>query len=193
MFKVARLALLVAAALAFTSSAVSAAPDHKLVPDVQALWTKVLETPSPQNAFGSGGKNYDCWDLGGIVAPLGPVAVPACTVKTGTWLLIAAHTNECSTLEGTALPDLATCAKAGDPFAPVTLDGQPLPITEVQTPAFSFVEPADNVLGVPAGSHGISVAHGWMALVHPLPPGTHTVFIAASPSITTIITVTPGK
>jgi hypothetical protein len=188
------LALLAVAAIVLTPSAANATPHKKLVADLGALWTKVFATPSPQNPFGSGDALTGCWDIGGTVAPLGPNGVPACTIKTGTKLLVAGHTNECSSLEGngTTVDVLAACAKAGDPFAPVTLDGKPLSLTEVQTSALPIVLGANNVFGLTAGTQGISVAHGWLALVHPLKPGSHTIVIKSTPAVTTVITVIAG-
>ena len=45
---------------------------NKLDSNLEALWTAVLETPSPQNSFGTGGSAFACWDFGGTVAPLAP-------------------------------------------------------------------------------------------------------------------------
>jgi len=39
----------------------------------------------------------------------------------------------------------------------------------------------------------VSVAHGWVALLHPLTPGTHFIVIGGNvPENTTTIKVTPG-
>jgi hypothetical protein len=177
-------------------SLASGAPDHTLSTDLGALWTKVFTTPSPQNSFGSGSPATGCWDIDGTLAPLGPTGVPACTVKTGTKFLIAGNTFECSSIEGngTTFDALAACAEANDtPSAPsTTLDGRPLALTEVLTSLLHVVLGADNVFGLPAGTQGVSVAHGWLALVHPLPPGKHTIFISGPQPVTTVITVVPG-
>ena len=76
----------------------------------------------------------------------------------------------------------------------VTVDGQSVPVTEVETQLLHIVLPADNIFDLPAGTTGLSVAHGWVALLHPLTPGTHTIVIhrADSPDITTTIIVKPG-
>jgi hypothetical protein len=80
------------------------------------------------------------------------------------------------------------------PTAPtVFLDGRSVPITEVETPAFNVVLPANNIFGDPAGTEGVSVAHGWVALLHPLTPGTHFIVIGGNvPENTTTIKVAPG-
>ena len=50
-----------------------------------------------------------------------------------------------------------------------------------------------NLFGQPAGTQGLSVGHGWVALLHPLTPGTHTIVIdTAGAPITTTIVVKPG-
>ena len=174
----------------------SAAPAKKLESNLAALWTTVLETPSAQNSFGTGGSAFACWDLGGTVAPLAPGGVESCTVKPGTKLFVAASTFECSTFEGngTTEAELRTCARESDvqEAPPVTLDGRSVPIVEVETPLLNIVLPADNIFGLPAGTSGLSVGHGWVALLHPLTPGTHTIVIGTVPTITTTIEVTPG-
>lgn len=53
--------------------------------------------------------------------------------------------------------------------------------------------PADNLFGLPTGTTGLSVAHGWVALLDPLPPGSHQIVITPdTQTITTTIVVTPG-
>jgi hypothetical protein len=149
---------------------------------------------SPQNSFGTGGSAFACWDLGGTVAPLGPSGVESCTVKSGTKLFVVASTFECSTFEGNGTTEavLRTCARESDvQVAPtVTLDGRSVPIAEAETPLLNIVLPADNIFGLQAGTSGLSVGHGWVALLPPLPPGTHTIVIDST--ITTTIVVTPG-
>jgi hypothetical protein len=48
----------------------------------------------------------------------------------------------------------------------VTLDGRPVAVSEVETGLLTIDLPQDNVLGVPA-QRAFSVAHGWVALLHP--------------------------
>jgi hypothetical protein len=191
----AMVALIGAATFVGTAQAADAAKPDPLTTDLATLWTTVLQTPSAQNSFGSGGTAFACWDLGGhVVAPLGPAGVPSCTVRPGTRIFEAGSTVECSTFEGTAEAELATCARQSDvPVAPqVTLDGHSVPVSEVQTPVLSITLPADNVFGLPAGSQGKSVAHGWVTLLNPLSANkTHTIKITGSvtgtPVETTII------
>ena len=44
--------------------AANAGLQNKLDGTLAALWTSVLETPSAQNSFGTGGAEFNCWDLG---------------------------------------------------------------------------------------------------------------------------------
>jgi len=175
--------------------AASAAPAPvKFDADLTALWTKVLQTPSAQNSFGSGGAAFACWNLGGgTVAPFAPFGVESCTVKPGTKIFVVASSVECSTFEGngTTEAELRACAEQSDvPTAPpVTVDGHSVPVREVETPLMHIVLPADNLFSLPAGTTGLSVGHGWVAHLDPLTPGTHTI---VSSTFTTKIIVASG-
>jgi hypothetical protein len=196
--RLARIAVIAAVMLFAVAPAASAAPVKKLDDTLGALWTTVLETPSAQNPFGSGGSAFACWDLGGTVAPFAPDSVASCTVKPGTKIFAAASSVECSTFEGngTTEAQLRRCAREADAQeAPtVTVDGTPVSVTEVESRLLDIVLPADNVFGLPAGTQGLSVAHGWVALLHPLPPGTHAIVVVNGGSTyTTTIVVTRGR
>lgn len=195
--RAATLIMLIALAFGLGSTAAIAAPATQDAAMLGALWTKVLETPSAQNSFGSGGQEFACWDLGQqVVAPFGPNGVASCTVKPGTRLFVAASTFECSTFEGngTTEQQLRDCARQSDAQVapPVTLDGSPVPVTEVETALLPITLPADNIFGQPAGTTGQSVAHGWVTSLLPLTPGTHTIVIGGATVITTKIIVKPG-
>ena len=179
-----------------TASPASATPTKKAPETLTALWTKVLTTPSPDNPFGTGGPSKACWDVDGTLAPFGQFdpAVALCTTGTGTPLFITGSSVECSTFEGngTTEAELRACARAMDlQTAPsITFDGKPLTVAEVETPLMTLTLPADNIFGLPAGSTGLSVAHGWVTQVNPRPPGTHTVVINGDTfSITSTIVV----
>jgi hypothetical protein len=193
-----RIAVVAAVTLVAAAPAAGAAPTKKLDDTLGALWTTVLETPSAQNAFGTGGSAFACWDLGGTVAPFAPVSVESCTVKPGTKIFVAASSVECSTFEGngTTETQLRECARETDVQVEptVTVDGRSVAVAEVETRLLDLVLPADNIFRLPAGTQGLSVAHGWVALLHPLPPGTHTIVIGKDGStITTTIVVTRGR
>ena len=186
------------AALASAPAAAAAPAPVKLDASVTALWTTVLETPSAQNPFGTGGAAFTCWNLGGgTVAPFGPSSVPSCTIKAGTKIFVTATSVECSTFEGngTTEAELRACAEQSDAqTAPsVAVDGHSVPVKEVETPPMNIVLPAGNIFDLPAGTTGLSVGHGWVAHVDPLTPGTHTI-VGNAPSFTftTKIIVAPG-
>jgi hypothetical protein len=194
--------LFAACAVMVAAPAASAAPAAvKIDADLTALWTKVLETPNPQ-PFSNPPGGSPCWVLpGGTVAPFGPGADGgSCTVKSGTKILVAAFSFECSTFPGDNNPTspteaaLRACAEQNDVQAAplVTVDGQSVPVREVETRLMNIVLPADNVFGLPAGTTGLSVGHGWVAHLDPLTPGTHTIAGSGSASFTTKIIVTSG-
>jgi hypothetical protein len=173
-------------ALGMAAPAATAAPDKKLGTTLGALWQKVIETPTPQNLFNPGGSGDPCVDLGGVVAPFAPALgspTLTCTVKPGTKIFVAAWSSECSTLEappffGHDEAELRACARAVDAgiaTTDVTLDGKPVPVSEVESGLLRLDLPVDNIFGAPAGTGPLSVAHGWVALLHPLTPGTHTI------------------
>ena len=177
--------------------AAEAVPTKKLDDNLAALWTTVFQTPSAENPFGTGSAAFGCFNLGGTVAPFGPSGIPSCTVKPGTKIFVAASSSECSTFEGNGTTDaeLRACARRNDvQVAPaVTLDGSSVPVAEVETRLLSILLPPDNIFGLQSGTPGLSVAHGWVALLHPLTPGTHTIAIRTGAStITTTIRVVPG-
>ena len=204
-----RVLLFCLVALGLFAPSAAAAPDKKLAAHLGALWTAVLETPTAQNPFTGGDP---CVQLDGAVAPVAPLGTESvtCTVKTGTRILVLGWTSECSTVEpppyfGTDEPSLRACARAVDAqLEPptVTVDGRPLPVVEVETALLDVVLPADNIFGQPAGTTAQSVGHGWVALLHPLPPGTHEIVIHVTGTYlgqpvdftnTTTIIVQPGR
>jgi hypothetical protein len=199
-----RIVLLVAVALCLGAPAAGAVPAKKLDNNLAALWRTALETPSAANPFDPNGPAFACFDVGGTVAPFGPNGAESCTVKPGTKIFIAS-TVECSTFEGIGPTDdaLRACARDPRPSPPnlnppllqptVTLDGVSVPVTLVETPALTIVLPEDNIFGQPEGTQGLSVGRGWVALLHPLTPGTHEIKIVdARRTITTTIVVQPG-
>jgi hypothetical protein len=192
----ATLALLAMVLATGAAPAALAAPDKKLGATLATLWTSVLETPTAHNSFGTGGHAYDCWDLGGTVAPFHPTGATSCTVKPGTKIFVVGNSVECSTFEGNGSTEakLRTCARTSSPTrSTVELDGRPLLMIETETPVLPITLPADNLFGMPAGTQGLSVGHGWVVPVHPLTPGTHTIVIRTGTldPVTTKIVVDP--
>jgi hypothetical protein len=156
------------------------------------VWTTVLAMPSANNPLSTGG----CVRLGEhVVAPFGPFTPPGeaeltCTVERGTKLFLAPATSECSNVEpppyhAEGESALRACARAADAHIvshTITVDGAPVAVHEVVTGLLDLSLPADNVLGAPAGG-AESVAHGWVALVHGLPVGTHTIQTAVTGTV----------
>jgi hypothetical protein len=176
MARLARALLLVA--VTFCLVAPSAGAQTSLGGTLGDLWTTALETPTPDNPFGGGGPQ--CFVLGGnIVAPFGGGSF-TCTVKAGTRIFIAAWTTECSTFEGngTTEAELRACAVAADAGvkATVTINGEPVPLSSVETGLLTIHLPQDNIFGLQgADRNGLSVAHGFVYLTAPLAPGTYVI------------------
>jgi hypothetical protein len=196
-FRLTAVMLSAVVALGLVAPAASAVPQKKLDDHLAALWTTALETPDAQNPFGSGGAAFACFNLGRTVAPFAPGGVESCTVKPGTKIFVAASSFECSTFEGhgTTEAQLRDCAREADvQVAPsVTVDGRSVSVAEVETRLLNIVLPENNIFGQPAGTTGLSVGHGWVVLLHPLTPGTHTIVIdLGTDVITTRIIVEPG-
>jgi len=176
MARLARALLLVA--VTFCLVAPSASAQTSLGGTLGDLWTTALETPTPDNPFGGGGPQ--CFVLGGnIVAPFGGGSF-TCTVKAGTRIFIAGWTTECSTFEGngTTEAELRACAVAADAGvkATVTINGEPVPLSSVETGLLTIHLPQDNIFGLQgADRNGLSVAHGFVYLTDPLAPGTYVI------------------
>ena len=176
------LVLVVAAVFALPARAV---PATGLTEDLEALWTTVLQAPATENPFTGGDP---CLDIGHrTVAPFAGGEELSCTVAPGTRIFVAAWSSECSTVEaapyhGDDESSLRACVRAVDAglqTPTVTLDGDPVVLIEIETGLLDFTLPDGHIFdpGLPAGTTGQSVGHGWVALVHPLPPGTHTIRI----------------
>ena len=176
MARLARALLLVA--VTFCLVAPSASAQTSLGGTLGDLWTTALETPTPDNPFGGGGPQ--CFVLGGnIVAPFGGGSF-TCTVKAGTRIFIAAWTTECSTFEGNGTTEAAlrACAVGADEevTATVTINGEPVPLSSVETGLLTIHLPQDNIFGLQgADRNGLSVAHGFVYLTDPLAPGTYVI------------------
>ena len=176
---------LAAVTLGLAAPAASAAPAPSSQRRPRCVVDKGVRDTVLAKLVGTGGAAYGCWNLGGTVAPFGPAGVPSCTVKPGTKIFEIASSFECSTIEGngTTEAELRTCAEHMDAqTAPsVTVDGHAVSVKEVETGLMNIVLPPDNIFGLPAGTSGLSVGHGWIALLHPLTPGTHTIVGSGSP------------
>ena len=161
MSRLARVLTVVVFTLGVTAPSVTAAPSHKLGDDLGAMWKAVLETPTPENPFGSGGPL--CVDLDGVIAPFGApgTASITCVVKPGTKIFVAAWSAECSTLEpppffGSNETELRACARAVNAGITtgnviVVLDGTPVQVAEVTSPLEHLDLPARRIDQLLAG------------------------------------------
>ena len=180
--RLSRTLLLAVVALGLSAAPAAAVPQRDLAGILGDLWDTVLETPSAENPFTGGDP---CVDLGPIVAPLGP-SVPSisCTVKPSTKLFITGWSSECSTFEtppffGRDEAELRACARtvdAGLSVPTITVDGTPVPVSEVETGRLRIHLPKDNIFGT-SDRKGLSVAHGWVSYLGRLSPGTHELVI----------------
>jgi hypothetical protein len=181
MNRVVRCLLIAVVTFCLVAPSASAAP-ASLGKTLGQLWTTVLETPTPDNPFGSGGPQ--CFVLGGkTVAPFGGDSF-TCTVKAGT-RIFTFWTTECSTFAGddcggpgfneAQLRAAAVAADAGV-TATVTINGQPVPLSSVETGLLTIHLPQDNIFGATgAARNGLSVAHGFVYLTDPLTAGTYII------------------
>jgi hypothetical protein len=69
---------------------------------------------------------------------------------------------------------LRSCCRQRFARIEITLDGHPVPVTDVETGLLHIDLPEDDIIGT-TESETSSVAHGWVALLHPLTPGTHEI------------------
>lgn len=184
MSRLSRALLLAVIALVVAAPSASAVPHRDLGGVLGDVWDTVLETPTAENPFAGGDP---CVDLGSIVAPLSPFLTDVtCTVKPSESLFIAAWSSECSTFEappffGSDEAELRACARAVDAglsTPTVTVDGTPVPVSEVESDLLRVHLPKDNIFGT-SDRQGLSVAHGWVLFLGRLSPGTHEIVIHA--------------
>jgi hypothetical protein len=180
---------------------------------------QLFELPANQNPFA--GEGESCFFAGNHndvlllwTRPTGQTA--RCTVPTGTPVFLFAFFWECSNVEeGTsdgceteagqracALAGLAS-AQAGLTEILVSIDGgRPIDILSDRyravSPQMTANLPEDNIIGVDPQAMTF-VAAGWVAMIPPLPPGTHTISVSAVPKdgdpfVTTAeVTVVAGR
>ena len=103
--------------------------------------------------------------------------------KPSQKIFAAAWSSECSTFEqppffGGDEAELRACARAADAGLAVTLtvDGTPMPLSEVESDLLRIHLPEDNIFGA-SDRKGLSVALGWVSYLGRLSPGTHELVI----------------
>jgi hypothetical protein len=151
-------------------------------------WQFVFSLPVSQNPL-AGGTGANCafkrvGNVGLVVLNSTMGGQLTCEAPAGTMLFLELLDSECSNLEtdpfyGGNEAELRACAKK---FVPVdmkaSIDGVAIQNPEQyisMSPMYNFVVPEDNILGVPGGSTGKSVAYGAFLMLAPLTPGKHTI------------------
>jgi len=132
-----------------------------------------------------------------LAGTTGGSATRTCTIPTGTAILIPVFNAEWSAAEaaasgngcfipvptgGTSEAALRACARAQVSHATTleaSIDG--VPITDLaqpraDSPLFTFTAVANNPFGLPAVQTQ-AVSDGYWLLLHPLPPGKHTIHV----------------
>jgi hypothetical protein len=174
-------------------------------------WQWALGIPADRSPFfdasacthGAQDQDGPVWFLAGVVNETG-IADRECSIPAGKAVLVPVVNVECSTLEGngTNEAELRACLatyRFGNVHA--TIDGVAVPDIEryfVESPSFELTLPANNVIGLPAGT-GASVGKGYYLMLPPLSAGKRHVveFMGSFPdfaftvSLTYRITVVP--
>jgi hypothetical protein len=168
----------------------NASPFGKSYGEWSALWWQqafAVDTTSSSNPFADGaqpcslGTRKVRFLVGGTVNA--QTAERSCTIHTGQAIFFPVINAECSELEGNGSTEaqLRSCAAGfGDAFTSLhaTVDGVPvrnLSRFRVQSPLFRFTAVENNPFGVPPGGPTPSVSDGYWVMLHPLPPGEHTI------------------
>jgi len=159
--------------------------------------------PLFDNGNCSTGQSGPVWFLGGKLCPIGESCdlnniVRNCTIPSAKALYFPVLNDEDSAVEerignnaqDPALQQIAGLRSKnesllGSASASCTVDGVPIQQLEqkfrVQSPAFSFTLPADNLFtsiygkNFPAGTYFPGVDDGWFVMLAPLSPGRHVV------------------
>ena len=163
----------------------------------------VSKHPLFDNGDCSTGQSGPVWFLGGKFCPNGEVCayanvVRSCTVPSEKGLYFPALNNEDSALEeriaespGNPKFQEISALRArvesnlANATVSCTVDGAQIPQLlekyRVQSPAFSFTLPADNLftsfygIRFPEGTYFPGVDDGWYVMLAPLPPGPHVL------------------
>ncbi|MHB8132709.1 MAG: hypothetical protein ACYDH1_00680 [Anaerolineaceae bacterium] len=152
-------------------------------------WQFVLEVPTPDNPLTNGTdscifKRFG--NVGVVVANSSTGGQVNCEVPAGIFLYIEVLGAECSNLEeapfyGGNEEELRECAQALIPQNLVaSIDN--FQVTDLDrfiflSPVFEFINPEENILGVPAGTSGLSMGLGSYLMIAPLSPGKHTIHV----------------
>ncbi|MDI1442603.1 hypothetical protein [Polyangium sp. 6x1] len=199
----------------FVSTETNAKPTQKLESLGAAWWQWVLSIPTDENPlFDETGANCDVgqsghvWNLAGVLNATGTV-IRACTIPVGTKLFFPVINAEADNFvciqDLLGVPDLH-CSEEDLRYmvqksidsvvgVEVTIDGVPVAaedILRVQTPAFSFTLPENNVLqnfcaDAAPGTYTGAVSDGYWVLLPPFSVGEHTVQFAGQSPVPVIV------
>ncbi len=185
----ARLLLFLVATYVMSGAAVIARADEG--DSLGALWWQhALSFPTSQNPIldETGercmlGQRGDTWFLHGSFGnPLGAPIERNCTIPTGKRIYLPIVNFVCTLASGETVRDIVRQCRDIVDLADLTaleVDGQvsnDLIKRRRQTTAFDITLPADNIIGVPAGSY-IAVHDGYFALLPELGEGLHTIHL----------------
>jgi hypothetical protein len=217
----------VLALMAAVPAAAAPPPDGQLVPASGRLagltggqllgeeLRQLFELPVAQNPFaGNGGSCFGTGNKDKVLIVWTRPTPDTCTVKPGTPIFLFTYVGSCSNTEqppsfgGETEAGQRSCALAllkqpGVPSAiRVSIDGRP-PV-DIKSDRYLAVSPQvtvnlpnPNILGVPTSPPTTFVAAAWVAMIRPLPPGTHTIRVESvtngmSSVSAVIVEVVPG-
>lgn len=154
-----------------------------------ALWKHAIDLPAEGNPFTNPGANELTGSVWFLAAPITSAAVET-SVPAGKALLVPAIIVECSSLEppesgwhGDTEEEQRECAAWwADHIVDLMVEIDGVPVQSIESyrtvsPQFTFLAPEDNILGVPGGGEGTSVADGYYLILAPLSKGGHTIRI----------------
>lgn len=137
------------------------------------------------------GQSGPVWFLGGAFT--GTATTRECTAPSGKAIFFPILNAECSTVEappfyGGNEEELRSCAIAFMDYTDfgslrASVDGQEIANLNgyrFTSPMFDFTLPADNLMGLPAGTAGSSVSDGVWLMLTPLSAGRHTIHFEGS-------------
>jgi hypothetical protein len=174
----------------------------------------LLELPRSANPLAGAGESCFPTADGKVLIVWTRPTPPTCTVKPGTAIFLFSVFAECSDVEpapffGATAAEQRACALEnlrGFPVdaSRVSIDGgTPVDIRSNRylavSPQMTADLPTDDILGVDAEA-ATFVAAAWVAMIRPLPPGTHTIAVdvdstdpAFDVATSAIVEVVPGQ
>ena len=180
-------------------------------------WRQLLELPLDANPYVGTGNN--CLSAGHedkvliLWTTAAPTPPTVCNVKPGTPVFFFALSGECSSVEpepffGATEEEQRECTLGflrATPFDAILVSIDGGPAVNIGLDSFIAVSgqgtvdlPHPNILGVPGNREATFVASGYVALVRPLPPGTHTITVTivggpfAGFTTRAVVNVVPG-